>query len=315
MSSDPGTSPRSSLASSPISSRVRRHALIHGRRLLAGATMATVLAAIVALFPLHLYAAGSFVGVKSYYLGLGDSLAFGYEPNLDWSHGYVQQWNTDLKTHNSKLALTNYGCNGEKTTTFIKGGCPYAYALHNYYLGAQLSAAVKFIKGHAGQVSPVSLDMGANDVLPDINSSTCVVASTWESDLATMDANLSGTILPQLINALKNTSGQMTGDLVMMNYYNPFQAQCPADTQYVTELNAHLANDWTVGWQNAGFAAAPYALADVFTAFGGTATQNDCTYTWMCSSHHDIHASGGQSGEPGNGYSVIAGAFKSLTGY
>lgn len=259
-------------------------------------------------------AAGTFVGVKYYYLALGDSLAFGYQPNLDWSHGYAQQWNPDLQKHGSK-SFTNYGCNGEKTSTFINGGCPYAYALHNFYTGAQLNAAVNFIKGHAGQVSPVSLDMGANDVLPDINTSTCVVSSTWSSDLATMDSNLSGTILPQLINALKDSNGQVTGDLVMMNYYNPFQSACPGDSQYIAEMNSHLAADWTAGWQNAGFAAAPYSLADVFTAFGGTTTQNDCTYTWMCSSYHDIHATGGQSGEPGNGYGVITGAFQSLTGY
>jgi hypothetical protein len=53
-----------------------------------------------------------------------------------------------------------------------------------------------------------------------------------------------------------------------------------------------------------------------FGAFGSATTPNPnmCTYTWVCSSYKDIHASGGQSGEPGNGYGVIAGAFKSATG-
>jgi hypothetical protein len=241
-------------------------------------------------------------------------LAFGYEPNFDWSHGYVYQWYPDLQQHGA-TSRTDYGCNGEKTTTMIKGGCPYALLLHNYYAGAQLAAAVKFIKGHPGAVSPVSLDMGANDVLPDINASTCLVSSTWESDLGIMDTNLNATILPQLINALKNSSGQVTGDLVMMNYYNPFFNKCPGDASYMAEVNTHLANDWTLGWQNAGFSGAPYGLADVFTAFGGSTTQNVCTDTWMCSSSADIHATGGQSGEPGNGYGVIASAFKSLTGY
>lgn len=280
-----------------------------------GAALAIVLIGmtVMAFAPAHTKGSGT-IGVKTYYLGLGDSLAFGYEPNLDWSHGYVQKWYSDLQKHGSK-SLTNYGCNGEKTSTFISGGCPYAYALHNYYLGSQLSAALRFISGHPGSVSPVSLDMGANDVLPDINTSTCTVSTNWESDLATMDSNLSGTILPKLITALKNSSGQMTGDLVMMNYYNPFQTQCPGDTQYITELNAHLAADWAAGWQNAGFAAAPYSLADVYTAFGGTTTQNDCANTWMCTIYHDIHATGGQSGEPGNGYGVITGAFETLMGY
>lgn len=259
-------------------------------------------------------ASSPFVGVKPYYLGLGDSLAFGYEPNGDWTHGYVYQWYPDLQKHGS-TSRTDYGCNGESSTTMINGGCPFAYALHNYYTGSQLTAAVNFLKAHPGQVSPVSLDMGANDVLPDINSSTCAVSSSWSSDLATMDTNLSSTILPKLINALKNSNGQVTGDLVMMNYYNPFFTKCPGDASYLAELNTHLANDWTLGWQNAGFSSAPYALADVYTAFGGSTTQNDCTYTWMCSTYQDIHATGGQSGEPGNGYAVITQAFESLTGY
>jgi hypothetical protein len=39
--------------------------------------------------------------------------------------------------------------------------------VHNFYTGLQLKAAVSYITGHAGTVSPVSLDIGANDLLPD----------------------------------------------------------------------------------------------------------------------------------------------------
>ena len=51
-------------------------------------------------------------------------------------------------------------------------------------------------------------------------------------------------------------------------------------------------------------------MADVFTAFGGPATPNPtiCSYTWMCSFFHDIHATD-------RGYAVIAGAFEATTGY
>lgn len=283
------------------------------RRLGAALSVLLVGITVMALVP-GLTRASSVVGVKTYYLGLGDSLAFGYQPNFDWSHGYVQQWYTNLRTHGSR-SLTNYGCPGETSTSFIYGGCPNSFLVHNFYAGAQLTAAVNFIKSHAGKVSPVSLDIGANDMLPDINTSTCAVSSSWESDLATMDSNIRGIILPTLITALTDRRGRLTGDLVMMNYYNPFQLQCPSDTTYMAELNAHLAADWTAGWQSAGFSAAPYSLADVYTAFGGTTTQNDCTYTWMCSTFHDIHATGGQAGEPGNGYGVVTTAFEQDTGY
>ena len=253
----------------------------------------------MALAPSRVFASSSFVGVKAYYLALGDSLAFGYQPDLDFSHSYPTQWDANLKQHGSKY-YTNYGCNGETSYTFINGGCPYTWLLHNYYFGSQLNAAVNFINGHKGQVSPVSLDMGANDLLPDINASTCAISSTWTTDLANLDARMTGTILPKLVAAL-TVNGKRTGDLVIMNYYDPYQNQCPNTLPYVQTLNQHLAND-----------AAQFnvPVANVFTAFGGATTPNPniCTDTWMCSIYNNIHATT-------TGYSVIAGSFESLTGY
>lgn len=259
-----------------------------------------VAAAMVGAFMPQVSRAQGFVGPKTYYLGLGDSLAFGYQPNFSWNNGYVQQWYSNLKLHGTK-SLTNYGCNGETSATFINGGCPYAYLLHNSYVGSQLNAAVNFIKGHAGKVSPVSLDMGANDLLPDIDLATCTVSASWNTDLANLDARMTGTILPKLAAALAGRHGARTGDLVMMNYYDPYQNQCPNSVTYVQQLNAHLASD-----------AAQFGVpvSDVFTAFGGAAVPdpNTCTYTWICSSYQDIHATN-------TGYGVIAGAFEAETGY
>jgi hypothetical protein len=160
------------------------------------------------------------VGPKTYYLALGDLLAFGYQLNLSCSHSYPQQWYSNDRSKHHITSYTNYGCNGETSNTMIKGGCPYSFLLHNYYLGSQLNAALSFLKTHAGNVSPVSFDIGANDLLPDINSSTCAVSSTWSRDLATLDTNLTQTILPKLTAAL-TANGARTGDLVMMNYYDP----------------------------------------------------------------------------------------------
>lgn len=272
----------------------------HGRRLLLAILVLLALLLALAFIPEHAHASSTLVGPKSRYLALGDSLAFGFQPNLDWSHGYAQQWNSNLQGH-GVTHFTNYGCNGEKSSTFIHGGCPYAWALHNYYFGPQLNAAVNYLRAYPGQVSPVSLDMGANDLLPDINLSNCTVSSSWESDLSTLDTNMTATILPQLVAALTNSSGARTGDLVLMNYYDPYQNSCPTSVTYVQELNSHLAAD-----------AAQFnvPVADVFSAFGGATVPNPntCNYTWICSSYHDIHAKT-------TGYGVIAGAFESLTGY
>lgn len=272
------------------------------RRLVTLLGVSLALAVSLAMIPGLVRAqSGGLVGVKTYYLGLGDSLAFGYQPDFDWSHGYVQQWYPNLQKHGSK-SLTNYGCPGETANTFINGGCPYWYLVHNFYVGAQLSAAVSFIKGHAGQVSPVSLDIGANDLLPDINTSNCTVSSSWSTDLSTLDGRLKNTILPQLVNALTNsTTHARTGDLVMMDYYDPYQNICPNSVSYVQQLDTTIDND---------AAAFNVPVARVFAAFGGPSTPNPniCSYTWMCSIYNDIHATQA-------GYGVIAGAYESVTGY
>jgi lysophospholipase L1-like esterase len=258
-----------------------------------------IAALVVAVAPRTAHAA-TVVGPKQYYLALGDSLAFGYQPNWDFSHGYPQQWySSDLQARGE--SMTNYGCSGETSSTMVNGGCPVGIALHNYYVGPQLAAAVNFINAHKGQVSPVSLDIGANDILPDINSSTCVISSTWSTDLAKADTNLTTYILPQLTSAMKNSSGAMTGDLVMMNYYDPYQNKCPNSVSYVQQANQHLAAD-----------AAQFGvpIVDVFTAYGGATTPNPntCNWTWECSSYADIHATTA-------GYGVIANTFKQGIGY
>ena len=284
----------------------RRSTIARRKRTFASVALALTLALVASVFlaPGIAHGAGAtsstLVGPKSYYLALGDSLAFGYQPNLSFSHSYPQQWYSNNLSAHHVGHYTNYGCNGETSATFVNGGCPYSYLLHNYYFGSQLNAALSFLKAHPGAVSPVSLDIGANDLLPDINGSTCAISSTWSTDLANLDTRLTGTILPKLTAAL-TVNGVRTGDLVMMNYYDPYQNACPTSLSYVQTLNQHLAAD-----------AAQFnvPVADVFTAFGGATTPNPniCTDTWMCSSYNNIHATT-------TGYGVIAGAFGSVTGY
>jgi lysophospholipase L1-like esterase len=242
--------------------------------------------------------ATGFVGAKSYYLALGDSLAFGYQPNLTFSQGYADDFYANLKTHGTSH-FTNMGCPDETSTTFMKGGCPYWYLRKSFYLGSQLSAALSFIKNHPGQVSPVTLDIGANDVLPDINKSDCSISSTWQTDLARFNTNFVS-ILKQHSSALNGK-----GDLLVMNYYDPYQNTCALlNPNVLTDLqlmNSDIAAD------TAGTAA---VVVPVFDAFGGATTPNAniCSYTWMCSSSNDIHPTA-------TGYGVIAGAFESTSGY
>jgi lysophospholipase L1-like esterase len=243
----------------------------------------------------------SLVGPKTYYLALGDSLAFGFQPNLDFHHGYADDFYTDLKSH-GVTATANMGCPDETTKTMINGSCPGALLRRYPYVIAQLSAAVAYLHAHAGKVSPVTLDIGANDLIPDLNASTCAVSSNWASDLATVDSNLTQVILPQLVAAM-TVDGKVTGDLLLMNYYDPYQNRCPNTVPYIQQINQHLAAD-----------ANSYAtLVDVFDPFGGATTPNPniCTYTWMCSHYPTSLAIHGTT----TGYSVMASAFEQAAGY
>ncbi len=218
------------------------------------------------------------VGPKQSYMALGDSLAFGYQPNKDFSHGY----NVNLFAYLQKQGVTDkafLGCPGETSQTFIKGGCPGAPAGSP----SQLSQAISYIKAHPGQISPITFQLGANDVLHDIDSTTCKVNTTqFQTDLANLDTNLTQTILPQLSDALKGEDGKSTADILFPNYYDPFQNICPSDQiAYLQQFNEHLAKDVS----NYGH------VVDLFGAFGGTIKPNANTdaLIWMNSQYKDIH--------------------------
>jgi lysophospholipase L1-like esterase len=241
----------------------------------------------------------SVVGPKQYYLALGDSLAFGFQPDLNFDNGYTTDFFNNLRGHGTKH-IANMACPGETSVTFLNGKCPYPFLRKYPYTGSQMNAALKYLHLHAGKVSPVTLDIGANDVLGDINSNNCSInQNKFNADLATLDANLTQTILPELHAAL-TIKGQVTGDLILMNYYDPYQNICPKTVPAVQLVNQHLAND-----------VSDYgSIVDVFSAFGGphVPNHNICKYTWMCSIFTDIHATN-------KGYGVIAKTFEQGYGY
>jgi lysophospholipase L1-like esterase len=246
----------------------------------------------------HSHMRPGLVGPKTYYLALGDSLAYGFQPDFDWTNGYANYFADNLQNYGVKMYV-NLACPGETTITMIKGGCPYSL-LHKYvYAGPQLAAAVTFLRQHTGQVSPVTLDIGANDLLPDLNTANCLAGPHWARDLATEDYNLKHIILPRLIVAL-TVDGHVSGDLLLMNYYDPFQNNCPNTMRYIREFNWHLAAD----------ARGLATIVNVFTPFSGSAPINPhlCNYTWICSVLSDIHAKDA-------GYELIANAFERTTGY
>ncbi len=276
-----------------------KNAHISRRRLLPLALAIPLLFAFVpiALVATHAQSPSHLFGPKQHYLALGDSLAFGFQPNGDFTHGYVNDLSQLFQNEGTK-DVTNYGCPSESSITFIYGGCPFAPSGSP----AQLTAALAYLQANAGKVSPVTLDIGANDVEGDITftpSGCALDTSHFNDQLTKLDSNLTGTILPGLLGAL-TVKGKVTGSIVMMNYYDPFQNICPASVPFIQTLNQHLATDVS------GFGI----IVDVFSAFGGATVPNPnlCAsplpYTWVCGPPPgpDIHPTD-------LGYSVIANTF------
>ncbi|MFI5271914.1 MAG: SGNH/GDSL hydrolase family protein [Ktedonobacterales bacterium] len=237
-----------------------------------------------------------------YYLALGDSISFGYQPDVNFSDGFVDDVFANLQK-SGVTDLTNYACGGENSTTMIEGNCADHLIKHNAYAGPQLDAALAFIQAHRGAVSPVTLDIGANDVLPDFNSTTCTASPQSAADLTTLDTNLTKTILPRLLGTLTEPGGPATSSLVLLNYYNPYAKMCPNSVAFVHLLNDHLAAD---------AAQFKVPLVDVYAAFGGDAQMaaHVCQYTWVCDAqfNDDFHPTS-------TGYQVIATAVERTLGY
>jgi lysophospholipase L1-like esterase len=232
------------------------------------------------------------------YLALGDSLAYGFQPNDDHTHGYVDDLFTTLQNWGVTDHL-NLGCPRETTSTFISGG-ECSYPLHS-----QLATALAYLQqASAGHATLVTLDIGANNVLGnmtiDIQNKSCIVdGNKFNTDLQTLDQHLTQTILPQLHASLIDQNGQSIGNLALLNYYDPFQNACPNTLPLIQTLNTHLAQDVQ------GFGT----LVDILSAFGGVATPNRnlCNYTWTCSAPPlgpDIHPTT-------TGYQVMSRAIES----
>lgn len=219
---------------------------------------------------------------RDQYLALGDSLGFGYQPNLNFTDGYVDDVYRDIHKNNV-TGLVNYSCPNESSVTMINGNCPDRALRHSQYLGSQLDAAVSFLENHRGEINPVTFDMGANDVFTDFDATTCSYdAGRAQSDIMTLDTNLTKTILPQLTQADTTTTGARAGKFLMLNYYDPFAKQCPNSLPLIQMLNQHIAAD---------AAQFKVPMVDIYTAFGGDNMANNiCTLTWMCSAkYHDVH--------------------------
>ena len=112
---------------------------------------------------------------QAYYLALGDSMAYGFQPGKarrglppsGFNTGYVDRFGARLGGLAPGIQVVNYGCPGESIVTFVQGGCPWlaeGNRLHDSFRGSQLDAALAFIRAHPGQVSPITITLWGNDI-------------------------------------------------------------------------------------------------------------------------------------------------------
>jgi lysophospholipase L1-like esterase len=282
-------------------------------RLLAPLAAALALVGTLAFAP----AAGA-VKVGNTYLALGDSLAYGYHaaefaeefPHVNpatFEEGYVNDFGQVVKLFNKNVKLINDGCPGEGTETMIHGSpiagfCgaedappfPYVFLHHPYSTRTQLEDALKILHENPN-VSPITLDIGANDLLHFTASScgfpaadTCTEAQ-FAAEITHIATN-TAFILGQLRAAAPHAQ------MILVGLYNPFPAfPAQGSDKITTGLNKAFE---TVAASIPGTSFAnPEPLFNPSTIFGTPETTDlptICTFTAMCpggkfSPSGDIH--------------------------
>jgi lysophospholipase L1-like esterase len=243
---------------------------------------------------------------KRYYLALGDSYTYGFQsrklglPAAAFDTGYVDLFAARMRAVRPDLVVVNYGCPGESSVTFSAGGCPARslVELHDHYEGAQLDAAVAFLRAHPGKVSPITLTVWGNDVGDLIRACggdfLCVQARAPAAIVA-YEARLS-TILQKLRDAAPSA------ELMVNGAWHPFLEFIPVFDAHFAALNAAIARQAALA--DARFAA----LAPVLNPPGDAARLAAiCTLTLLCT-EGDSHPSDA-------GYAAIAGALSEASGY
>ena len=237
----------------------------------------------------------------SYYVALGDSLAYGFQPiggspfGDGYNHGYADQLLKLVRAPAEHLRLVKLGCGSETTTTMLLGGSPFCG-----YPGPQVSEAIAFLRAHRGEVALVTIDIGGVDVLDPAGGGVAAVAAN----------------LPVILAELRDAAGPGVA-IVGMNYYSPTLPSLWFETHDLQAVEARVGR--LVAFNDlleSIYAAAGDPVADVEGAFDSTdMTLVDgvpadvtrlCEWTRLCTPPPlgpDLH--------PNNaGYAAIAAAFE-----
>jgi lysophospholipase L1-like esterase len=221
-----------------------------------------------------------------------------YTPDA-FDTGYTDVLATRMRQLRRDQQTANLSCPGESTDTMIKGGCEYTVpepdgpglALHTDYEGAQLDAAVSFLRAHRRQVSPITVSIGGIDAGTTIADTcnfdvTCVERSGLRDRLARgLDRIL------RMLNAAAPDA-----EIVLVVFYNPFSVSNPG-TDRLWQRN-YTAVEKDVARRN------DVRVADVAEIVNAG---NVCQLTFLCAS--------GDSHPTDVGYRRIADQIFRVAGY
>jgi lysophospholipase L1-like esterase len=255
---------------------------------------------------LTLAPAASAARVGNTYLALGDSLAYGYHaaqfaeefPNVKpetFDEGYVDDFDKLVQQFNPNVTLINDGCPGEGTETMIHGSplrgfCgaedappfPYQFLHHPYSTRTQLEDALAILHANPN-VSPITLDIGANDLLHFVATQcgfpagdTCTEAQ-FAAEFAHVGEN-TAFILRQLREAAPHAQ------IVLVGLYNPYP-DFPAEGSDKVTIGLDKALESAAAAVPGTSFANPLALFNPSTILGtpeSTDLPTICAFTAMC---------------------------------
>ena len=106
---------------------------------------------------------------QSYYLALGDSITYGFQPTKAnpglrpsaFETGYVDVFAARLRKLSPKIQVVNYGCPGESSVTFTQGRLPHARRRR------EAARRVSRIPTQGGPVLPASSPRAGQSDHPD----------------------------------------------------------------------------------------------------------------------------------------------------
>jgi len=236
---------------------------------------------------------------QSYYLALGDSIAYGFQPDKGtrpsaFRTGYVDLFGARLRKLSPKIQVVNFGCPGESTVTFTRGRCPTlaeGVKLHDPFRGSQLGAALSFLRAHPDRVSPITLTLWGNDLLPLSQKGKRAPRA-----IASFASRFSS-ILQRLRVAAP------TAEIIVTGAWNPEADRLEQARPLYRSLDAAIAR---------AAATSRVRVANIFAAFnppGNVRTQRArlCALTFFCSKG-DPHPTDA-------GYRAMANAFMTASGY